>query len=82
MSLPTNIEAELGCENFPIGSKISLCKAGVIQSYIPNSLWILYYTSLLAYGIVYIYFFTYSVKTNWKGLKGRLVERQTNNLTY
>jgi hypothetical protein len=27
-------------------------------------------------------FFTYSVQTNWKGLKGRLVDRQTNNLTY
>jgi hypothetical protein len=24
----------------------------------------------------------YSVQTNWKGLKGRLVDRQTNNLTY
>ena len=30
MSLPTNVEAELGRDNFPIGSKISLCKAGVI----------------------------------------------------
>ena len=30
MSLPTIVEAELGYDNFPIGSKISLCKAGVM----------------------------------------------------
>jgi hypothetical protein len=32
MSLPTNVEAELGCDNFPIGSKLSLCRAGVMLS--------------------------------------------------
>jgi hypothetical protein len=30
MSLLSNVEAELGCDNFPIGSKISLCRAGVM----------------------------------------------------
>ena len=30
MSLPNIVEAEVGCDNFSIGSKISLCNAGVM----------------------------------------------------
>jgi hypothetical protein len=52
------------------------------HSYIPNYLRILhiYFTTCLWQSLYII--FTHSVQTNWKGLQGRLVDRQTNNLNY
>ena len=65
-----------------IRSQFVTCFLLCNHSYIPNALQILHIYFITCFWHSLYIIFTYFVQTNWKGLKGRLVDRQTNNLTY